>query len=53
MFKRSLIIAAMHVGFAGPALAGHCPVDVKKLEAAMPNLKVSVVIVIGTRSCLI
>lgn len=39
MFKRSLIITVVLVGFAGPALAGHCPVDVKKLEAAMPNLK--------------
>lgn len=39
MFKRSLIIAAVVVGFAGPALAGHCPADVAKLEAAMPNLK--------------
>ena len=39
MFKRSLIVAAVLLGFAGPALAGHCPADIKKLEAAMPNLK--------------
>jgi hypothetical protein len=39
MIKRSFIVAAVLVGFAAPALAGHCPVDVKKLEAAMPNLK--------------
>lgn len=39
MIKRSLIVAAVLVAFAGPAIAGHCPVDVKKLEAAMPNLK--------------
>ncbi len=39
MIKRTLIAAAVLVAFAGPALAGHCPADVKKLEAAMPNLK--------------
>lgn len=38
MLKRSLILAAVLVGFAAPALAGHCPADIKKLEAAMPNL---------------
>lgn len=39
MIKHALIVATVLVGFAAPALAGHCPADIAKLEAAMPNLK--------------
>lgn len=39
MIKRSIFTVVVLVGFAGPALAGHCPADIKKLEAAMPNLQ--------------
>jgi len=38
MIKHSLIAAAVLVISAGPALAGHCPKDVKKLEAAMTSM---------------
>jgi len=38
MIKQSLIAAAVLAISAGPALAGHCPKDVKKLEAAMSSM---------------
>lgn len=33
--KRFLVAAALVVGFASPALAGHCPKDVKLIDAAL------------------
>lgn len=33
--KRLIIAAILVFGFATPALAGHCPRDIKKIEAAL------------------
>lgn len=43
---RKIIITGVFAAFAlgafnGPALAGHCPKDVKKIEAAMSTLDTS------------
>jgi len=35
--KRLLIAAILAVGFAGPALASHCPKDVKAIDAALAS----------------
>jgi len=43
MIRRTLLAAAVAVFATGflsvPALAGHCPKDVKKLDAALPMSK--------------
>lgn len=41
MITRSLIAAVVAVSFAAPALAGHCPADVKAIDAAMSSVKLS------------
>ncbi len=33
--KRSLLVAALLVTLAGPALAFHCPADMAKIDAAL------------------
>lgn len=33
--KRILIAAVISFGFASPALAGHCPKDVKRIDEAL------------------
>ena len=42
MIRRTLLAAAVAVFaagfFSGPALAGHCPKDVKKINAAMSKM---------------
>ncbi len=38
MIKRTLAAAVVLAFVSGPALASHCPVDVKKIQAAMSNL---------------
>jgi opacity protein-like surface antigen len=35
--KRILVAAVLVAGFASPALAGHCPKDVKLIDAALAN----------------
>jgi len=35
--KRILLAAAFAVGFAGPALASHCPKDVQAIDAALAS----------------
>ena len=37
MITRSLIAAAMLVAFSAPALAFHCPADVKAIDIALPK----------------
>lgn len=37
--KRLLIATVVAFGFASPALAGHCPKDVKLIDAALSNQK--------------
>ena len=38
MIKRTLAAAVVLAFISGPALAGHCPKDVKKIQAAMSTL---------------
>ncbi len=38
MIKRTLATAVVLAFVSGPALAGHCPKDVKKIQAAMSTL---------------
>ena len=35
MIARSLLAAAVVLAFSAPALAGHCPADVKAIDAAL------------------
>ncbi len=41
MIGRSLLTAAVVVAFAAPALAGHCPADVKAIDAGLAKVKLS------------
>ena len=41
MIKRSLAAAAVLALFATPALAGHCPKDVKAIDAALSKASLS------------
>lgn len=41
MFKRLLPVAAVLLLSVSPALAGHCPKDVKAIDAAMASSKAS------------
>lgn len=41
MITRSLLAAVVAVAFAAPALAAHCPADVKAIDAAMSKVKLS------------
>ncbi len=38
MIKRTLAAAVVFAFVSGPALAAHCPKDVKKIQAAMSKL---------------
>ncbi len=37
MKMRSLVFVTVFAAFATPALAGHCPVDVRAIDAALAN----------------
>ena len=37
MIKRTLLAAVAVVAFSAPALAFHCPADVKAIDAALPT----------------
>ena len=41
MMKRVIATAAMVVFFSAPALAGHCPKDVKAIDAALSKASLS------------
>jgi len=39
--RKSLIIAALAIGFATPVFASQCPKDMKAIDAALPTAKLS------------
>ena len=41
MISRSLIGAVALMAFSVPALAGHCPADVKAIDNALPKINLS------------
>lgn len=41
MALRPLLAAALVIGMATPALAGHCPADVKAIDAALSKTQLS------------
>lgn len=41
MLGRSLLAAALLVAFSAPALAAHCPADVKAIDNALPKSSLS------------
>ena len=41
MISRSLILAAALLAFSAPALAFHCPADIKAIDNALPKVNLS------------
>lgn len=41
MISRSLICAAALIAFSAPALAFHCPADIKAIDNALPKANLS------------
>lgn len=39
--RKTLIIAALSIGFAAPAYAFHCPKDMAAIDKALPSTQVS------------
>ncbi len=40
MIKRIVLASALAIAFATPALAGHCPVDVKAIDNGLAKMSV-------------
>ncbi len=40
MIKRIVLASALAIAFATPALAGHCPADVKAIDNALAKMSV-------------
>ena len=40
MIKRIVVASALAIAFATPALAGHCPADVKAIDNALAKMSV-------------
>ena len=41
MLRRTLLAATLLVAISAPALAGHCPADVKAIDNALPKMSLS------------
>ena len=40
MIKRIVLASALVIAFAAPALAGHCPIDVKAIDNALAKMSI-------------